>query len=298
MAGFRTIVINKLAKLETKLGYLVIRTDKEERVHLSEIETLIIESTAVALTAMLISELSKNGVAIIFCDEKHLPESQVLPLNANFNSSGNVFWQILWKNEAREKCWTEIVKNKISMQSNVLKKQECAEYKMLDKYLGEVANGDTTNREGHAAKVYFNALFGKSFARKAENDINSALNYGYSIIMSAFAREVVAAGYLTQVGIWHRGEQNPYNFPCDLMEPFRPIVDFLVVNIFKDDSTDTKFKKKLQDLYLTKVKINNQIQQIYPAMRIFFRRIVQFLSGEATTIYFVEDFICGGEDEL
>jgi len=292
------VVINKLAKLETKLGYLVIRTDKEERIHLSEIETLMIESTAVSLTAMLISELSKNGVAIVFCNEKHLPESQVLPLNPNFNTSGNIFQQMLWGGKTVGDCWAEVIKNKIAMQAMVLKQQGLEEHELLEGYVSEVKSFDETNREGHAAKVYFNALFGKDFGRKGNNEINAALNYGYSIIMSAFAREIVAAGYLTQIGIWHRGQQNPYNLACDLMEPFRPIVDAMVIDIFKNDKEDIKFKKRLQDLYLTTVKINNQTHQLYPAIRIFFRRVLQVLNEDSGTIYRVEGFNLGGGDEL
>jgi CRISPR-associated endonuclease Cas1 subtype II len=168
---------------------------------------------------------------------------------------------------------------------------------MLDNYITEVEDGDITNREGHAAKVYFNALLG--FSRKdSEEEINSALNYGYSMLMSAMAREVVAAGYLTQIGIWHRSEQNSYNLACDLMEPFRPIVDSLVMKIYKDKKSEVKFKKELQTLYLTTIKINGHTEQLYPAMRVFLRRVLKYLQGEVENIYTVDDFKLKEEDEL
>ena len=89
-------------------------------------------------------------------------------------------------------------------------------------------DGDADNAEAVAAKVYFSSLFGKAFVRFAEDDVNAALNYGYTIIMNAMARIVTLYGYSTAVGIHHCNRHNPYNFPCDLMEPFRPFVDKLV----------------------------------------------------------------------
>ncbi len=101
---------------------------------------------------------------------------------------------------------------------------------LLCSYLQQLTLGDKTNREAHAAKVYFDALFGMEFTRSEECVTNSALNYGYSILLSAFNREITANGYLTQLGLWHENRFNPYNLASDLMEPFRPLVDRLVLN--------------------------------------------------------------------
>lgn len=99
---------------------------------------------------------------------------------------------------------------------------------MLYEYITQIEFGDATNREGHAAKVYFNALFGLDFTRSAENSINSALNYGYSLLLSTCARETALNGYITQIGLFHDNIFNQFNLASDLMEPFRPIVDNLV----------------------------------------------------------------------
>lgn len=88
--------------------------------------------------------------------------------------------------------------------------------------------GDVTNREGHAAKVYFNALFGKDFTRTEECPINAALNYGYALILSCFNREIVSNGYITQMGLFHDNMFNPYNLSSDFMEPYRVVVDRMV----------------------------------------------------------------------
>lgn len=107
----------------------------------------------------------------------------------------------------------------------------------LKSIVTEVRSGDTTNREGHAARVYFNALFGPEFSRDDDTPLNAALNYGYAILLSSVNREIVARGYLTQSGICHRNEFNQFNLSCDFMEPFRPLVDRIVFDNFDGDFT-------------------------------------------------------------
>ncbi len=105
------------------------------------------------------------------------------------------------------------------------------EAELLSEYIQEVQWYDETNREGHAAKVYFNALFGMDFSRSQDNNINAALNYGYSIILSAFNREITSNGYLTQLGLYHNNMFNQFNLGSDLMEPFRILVDRMVCSM-------------------------------------------------------------------
>jgi CRISPR-associated protein Cas1 len=226
--SWRTIVITKRCKLESKLGYLVCRGEETRRIFISEISTLIIESTAASLTTALLSELIKNKVNIIFCDEKHNPQSQLISLFARYDGSGQIRKQIMWSQEAKSAVWTEIVRNKIYQQWSFLKELGFERADMLYKFANELVEGDITNREGHAAKVYFDTLFGLNFKRGDDTFTNSALNYGYAIILSAFNREIVSCGYLTQLGINHCNEFNSFNLSCDLMEPFRILIDRFV----------------------------------------------------------------------
>ena len=113
------------------------------------------------------------------------------------------------------------------------------EAELLLSYIGQVEMLDATNREGHAAKVYFNALFGMDFTRSANIPVNAALNYGYSLILSAFNREITVNGYLTQLGIFHNNMFNHFNLSCDLMEPFRIAVDRVVYS-----AKPTQFEKE------------------------------------------------------
>ena len=115
---------------------------------------------------------------------------------------------------------------------------------MLQGYIEELEVGDVTNREGHAAKVYFNALFGKDFTRSRDCVTNAALNYGYSLILSCINREVTAHGYITQLGLFHSNMFNQFNLSCDLMEPFRIIIDRWVYK-----NTPTVFGKEEKTYY-------------------------------------------------
>lgn len=229
--SWRIVVVSECAKLDYQMGFLVVRKKETTKIHLSEIGVLIVESTAVSLTAALLCELNKQKIKVIFCDEKRNPSSELVPYYGSHDTSAKIRTQITWSEELKSAVWTEIVGEKIRKQAEHLESRGLEESTMLYLYLDEIEFGDATNREGHAAKVYFNALFGKSFTRSADNSINAALNYGYSIILSCFTREIVANGYITQLGLFHDNMFNQFNLASDLMEPFRPIVDCKVVNL-------------------------------------------------------------------
>jgi len=244
--SFRTISITNRCKLSHSLNYLVIRGEEEKRIHLSEIAKLIIQSTQVAITSSLMAELSSRKIKLIICNNKHNPEAELVSYYGAHNSSQRIFEQIHWNAEFLPVIWQKIVQLKISNQGHVLAKHGHHEKaQQLFNYATEVEFGDRSNREGHAAKVYFNSLFGMGFSRSKENDINAYLNYGYTILLSMFNREISAKGYLTQIGIHHRNEYNDFNFSCDLMEPLRPIVDDYACS---GVLTSENFRSKLNNL--------------------------------------------------
>lgn len=253
--GFRTIVIKSRVKLELRLNLLIVRGEVEKRIFINEINTLIIQSTAVSVTAALLNELVKNNIKVIFCDEKCSPSFELIPYYGTHNSSKKLKIQRAWTQDCKDIVWQAIIKQKILEQSKVLLEHNfLEEARMLTEYAEQVCLRDTTNREGHAAKVYFNALLSDG-GRSGDSKINGYLNYGYSILLSAFNREVVAAGYLTQLGIWHDNEFNQFNLSCDLMEPFRPLVDRIALSLAQDDKD---FKNKLIDILNYEVEIGGQ----------------------------------------
>lgn len=186
--SWRTVVISSSAKLDYQMGYLIVRNQDVVKIHISEISILIIETTSVSLTSALLCELTKKKIKVIFCDEKRNPSSELIPYYGSHDTSMKVRKQIAWSDDIKTSVWTEIVAEKIRKQAENLDKWNKSESQMLYEYISQIEFGDATNREGHAAKVYFNALFGLDFTRTSENSINAALNYGYSLLLSCLCK--------------------------------------------------------------------------------------------------------------
>lgn len=283
--SWRIVVVTEMAKLDYKMGYLVIRKRNEiTRVHISEIGLLMVESTMSSCTTLLLAELIKSKVNVIFCDEKHNPISQLLPLYGSHDTSAKIRKQIQFSDEVKKQIWTEIVTEKIRQQKNNLYLFGLIEAsELLQSYIEEIQYGDETNREGHAAKVYFNALFGKSFTRSDENPINAALNYGYGIVLACFNREIVAQGYLTQLGIFHDNMFNQFNLASDLMEPFRTLVDRAVYSL-KPDKFEHEEKMEVLSLLNHEVTIEGKCQYVTNAIKIYVRSIFDALNEEDVSL--------------
>lgn len=271
------------AKLDYQMGFLVVRKEKITKIHLNEIAILLIDSTAVSITTALINELLKQKIKIIFCNEKRNPCGEVLPYYGSHDTSAKIRVQITWSHEDKTRIWTEIVKEKIRKQCSLLRNLEKKEYLLLEQYVSEVQCGDESNREGHAAKVYFNALFGMDFNRTSDNPLNAALNYGYSIVLSSFTKEICANGYLTQIGIFHDNMFNPFNLASDMMEPFRVLVDRAVYDMnIQQFGTDEKMM--LVDLLNSMVVIAGRTEYVSNAVKIYCKSIFDALNERDTSL--------------
>lgn len=282
--SWRVVVVTGVAKLDLKMGFLVVRKDTTTKIHLSEIHTLIVDSTAVALTAALLNELIHQKIKVIFCDETHNPASELVALRGSHDSSMKIKMQMGWPPEIRQAVWTEIAAEKIRKQRELLEElgfqQESC---LLETYLRQMTPGDKTNREAHAAKVYFDALFGMEFTRSEDCLQNAALNYGYAILLSAFNREIAADGYLTQLGLFHDNRFNPFNLACDLMEPFRPLVDRMVVHS-EFTAFDHEEKMKLVELLNLQVKIGGNLQRLTNAVRLYSKSVFHALNQQDVSL--------------
>lgn len=227
---------------------VVRKEDDTAKVHLSEISSIVLQTEQVYLSAYLLAELAKNKVSLVVSDEKHNPIGQYLPLYGAHNTSKRIGEQLQWGEPIKKRVWQRVVKEKIRQQARFLEERDyVTEAKAVYSALNEVRSGDTTNREAQAARIYFAGLFGDEFSRDMDVPLNAALNYGYAILLSMVNREIVSRGYLTQTGINHKNEYNQFNLACDLMEPFRPAVDRLVVDYFAGDF-DLETKRVLADL--------------------------------------------------
>lgn len=285
--SWRTILVTNKAKLSYKNNYLLVRNDEIKMIHLSEIDTIIIDTTAVSITAFLIAELIKRKIKLIFCDENHNPTGEVIPYYGNHRTSKRVSEQVDWNEDIKKRVWTKIIQHKILNQANLMKSVPNDNYQKLYEYAVQLQLYDTTNREGHAAKVYFNTLFGMDFNRDLDNDINAALNYGYSILLSQFNKEVVNCGYITQLGMKHCNEFNQFNLSSDMMEPFRVLIDRVVFEN-KTKPFDGWVKAQLVDVLNKQVFIDKHKQYVSNAISIYVRSV--FMAIDKEDISLIEFF--------
>lgn len=276
--------------MEHRLNYLVIRGEKEKRIYINEINTIIVQSTAVSLTASLLCELIRSGVKVIFCDEKNNPQSELLPYYGAHNTSKRYKNQIRWADDVKKKVWKAVIKQKIFNQAEYLSERGFpSQAELLKSYCEQVTDGDETNREGHAAKVYFNCLMPENVSRDSGGFINGCLNYGYAVLLSAFNREIVACGYLTQLGIWHDNEFNQFNLASDLMEPFRVVADRTAFSL---EDGDAEFKKKMAGIMNYKTVTDGKNTTLDLAVRQYVKSAIYALeSGDVQDLVFPTEII-------
>ncbi len=285
--SWRTVVITSRCKLDYKMGFMVVRAEEIKKIFLDEIAVLLIENPAVSLTGCLLEALVEKKIRVIFCDARRTPNAELVPYYNSYDCSRKIKAQIAWTDDLKGAVWADIVAEKIRKQADFLEEQErFNESSLLRSYLSQIEPHDATNREGHAAKVYFNALFGMDFTRSEENVTNAALNYGYSIILSAFNREIVSHGYLTQLGVFHDNMFNHFNLSCDLMEPFRILIDRKVKSMSLTDF-DSEEKHGLVNVLNDTVVINRTKQTVLNAIKHYCRSIFDAMNeGDLSLIQF------------
>jgi CRISPR-associated protein Cas1 len=247
----RIIDISDRAYVYLKHQQLIIEKQGEiiGQVPIEDLGVLILQHPAIVLTQQLIVSCQKNKVVIIFCDEKHLPYSVILPIGEGHTLHNKILKQQMAISEpTRKRLWQQIVQHKIKQQEQTLV--------MLDKestrlnYLStQVKTGDPGNCEAIAAQAYWKLLFGKAFKRDTDLDgINSILNYGYAIIRAAVARSICGAGLHPTLGLFHTNQYNALCLADDLMEPFRPWVDYVVYKMASTQSDITINQQSKQAL--------------------------------------------------
>ncbi len=276
--SWRTVIVSNRCKLDLKMGFMVIRGEDTKRIFLDEIAVLVIENPAVSLTGCLLEALTQRKIRVIFCDNKRSPMAELAPYYGSHDCSRKLKSQISWSDDIKKAVWCEIVAEKIRKQAEFLRMLEKnRESELLYTYIDQIELGDVTNREGHSAKVYFNGIFGMGFTRSADCIINAALNYGYSVILSAVSREITACGYLTQLGIFHDNMFNQFNLSCDLMEPFRTLVDRKVYfsNFEKFESVE---KYSLWNILNSYVIIGGENQILLNGIKIYIKSVFDALN--------------------
>ena len=278
--GWRTVVVNTHSKLSYKNNHLIFKdATRTEMIHLSEVDILLLETTDIVLSTMLIKRLVDENILVIFCDDKRLPTAHLMPYYARHDSSLQLSRQIDWEEAVKAEVWTHIISQKILNQSIYLsacgfieKSQSVMNlYHSLELF-------DPSNREGHSARIYFNTLFGKDFNRELDNDINASLDYGYTLLLSMFAREVVLSGCMTQFGLKHANQFNQFNFASDIMEPFRPIIDQIVYE--NRNHSFVKIKRELFTIFSDTFQYNNKEMYLTNIVSDYTKKVIKALNNK------------------
>lgn len=243
------------AHLSMHRGFLVVRVkdNKEYEIPLFDIGAVIANSYSITYTNNVLVKLAEENIPFVICGSNHLPSAYLWPVNTHSLMAGRLDSQISAKKSLYNSIWQDIVKMKVTNQAVCLEAldKDNIQVKSLIKY---IKTGDKTNIEAQAAKIYWNLLFGNGFIRdKDGSGVNSLLNYGYTIFRTGIARAIMGAGLNPAIGIFHKNKSNPMRLADDLMEPFRPIIDYFVYNLYLQGETEltADVKKQLVDmLYL------------------------------------------------
>lgn len=277
----RTLFFGNKATITTTLEQLVIKTaTRQTTIPIEDIGFVVIEHPEIFISITCLSRLSDNNVAVIFCNEKHMPNSMLLNLNNHHIQQELFKHQICASEPLKKQLWQQTVKLKIKHQAELLQRLNKPNA-VLNHYENKVLSGDTTNMEGVAAAYYWKQLFDFDFKRERYGDYpNAFLNYGYIILRAAVARSLAGSGLLSTLGIHHHNKYNAFCLADDIMEPFRPLVDakiLEIINTFPDTELTVAIKAELlkiltETIYFEDCKsplmvglarVTNSLQQCY-----------------------------------
>lgn len=275
--GWRTVVITQHAKVSYAGRSIVVQTDtKTSNIPIGDIDLLLVATTRAVITSAAISELAKNQTKVIFTDGSGQPITETVDYYPRNRTQNQLLAQFNWSDDRQKRLWTEIIRQKITNQIRVIDNLELNSSD-LKKELMTLEYNDATNREAVVANKYFSLIFDAQFTRRSIDSVNGALNYGYAVILAKVNREIVCNGCLTQLGIHHHNQENDFNLGSDLMEPFRPCVDFWVQQQnFKDLTPDIKYG--LIDLLNLQMEFNGKNMLLRTAIAEYVRVCLQFLN--------------------
>ncbi|MGN1283392.1 MAG: type II CRISPR-associated endonuclease Cas1 [Limosilactobacillus sp.] len=241
--GWRSIIVSQHAKLSYTSHLMVVQTkDGINQVPIDDVQLLLISTTQAVVTTALLNELARRNAKVVFVNKNMQPSCELINNYPNNRTLDLLQGQFKWEKQRKEVLWTKIIYEKISNQMQVL---DIYGHKIagIRDELAQLEMNDISNREAVVARKYFPLLFkDRKFSRRTGKAVNAALDYGYSILLSMVNREIVERGYLTYLGIHHRSNENQFNLGSDLMEPFRPMIDYWVANQnFTELTPDVKY---------------------------------------------------------
>ncbi len=246
----QTLVFTNPFRLSLKNAQLVVASrempEETRTIPIEDVGMVIIENQMISVTIPLLNELVDSGVAVVLCDKKGMPHAMLQNMDGN-NLQGEFLRNQIEVGEVlRKQLWKQIVEAKIRNQSALLEKQH-SKGALLKPFYMNVKTGDSDNREGIAARLYWGELFGGEFVRDREGGgVNALLNYGYTVLRAATARALVSAGLTPSLGIFHHNRSNAFPLADDLMEPYRPFVDEVVFHLCEEGKLDLNKETKTE----------------------------------------------------
>lgn len=271
----RTLFFENPAYLSLQLDQLVISYPQEFvkpiTISIEDIGIIVIESLHVTMTSTLMNKLLQFGVGIFCCDERHMPSGLMLPLEGHTQQTERIRTQLEASLPLKKNLWQQTVSAKILNQARLLHTRGI-EVDNLMRWSREVQSGDQKNHEARAAVQYWSRLFPwDGFTRNPDGESpNQLLNYGYSILRGITARAIVSSGMLPMLGIFHKNKYNAFGLADDIMEPYRPFVDALVLELV-DSGEDfhvmkKEFKIHLMSIMRVDVRMDGQNSPLMVAM--------------------------------
>lgn len=282
----------KLSIKNTLLQYEPWQEGEIRKFPLEDLGCLVIESLQMVVTTQCLNALAKQNIAVIFCDEQHMPSAQMLPFSGNTLTQKNSEAQLLSTTALKGKLWQQTVKSKLVNQAKCLEKLGLPCEKML--YLARnTSSGDKGNAEAVGARYYFQQLgLDDPFLRTREGDPpNNALNYGYAILRAACARALIGSGLLCCIGIHHSNQYNAFCLADDIMEPYRPFVDEMIFSeraFFTVPELQKEHKAKLLQSLVMDVKIGNECRPLVNALSFTSASLARCFLKEEKEIAFPE----------
>jgi CRISPR-associated protein Cas1 len=282
--SWRIIYIEEAEEMKLYLDNLkVIKDEQEILIPLSDIHTIIVDNLRTVITGRLLNKLADYHILLIICNESHNPNVFSLGLYSHYRVYGVLKQQLEWDESIKGEMWKRIVQIKINNQRSVLEylNKSSDVSRRLQILANEVEFDDLHNREGHAARLYFNELFGENFRRErgSVDSYNAALNYGYIVLRACVTRTIVAYGLHPALGIGHRNQFNAFNLADDCMEVFRPVVDLWVATTVKDsDYLSKEVKQQLIRRLSAKLDIGGQRQTVLNAIDLFVQSFIKAMN--------------------
>lgn len=245
---WRSVVINHPARLKRDHFSLVIEQDQAAHIPFEDIAVIVLHHREITLTHPVLAACADYGISLFATGDNHQPNGVFLPYLAHSRATRMMRLQLKLDKPTSKRAWAEIIKIKIGNQAACLKLSNASDEDRLLSYMRRVRSGDPENLEAQASAVHFRSLFGSDFDRAQARWTNAALDYGYAILRGTISRGLVAHGFLPSIGLFHRSEQNAFNFADDVIEPFRPLVDLHVAKARGQDEERALSPKDKADL--------------------------------------------------